>query len=186
MGRLGVEMPEHLEALIIEGDFAGHVGSVHENVKVVAAGPGVFGIAPAIGVVMEAEDEVGLNEAVDDVGAGVDFGGAVEDFFGGEPVGKIGEKVLRAFGGDRFVGFANEGYFGTQLFEEGLEMFRGGEGEVALADGNLSGVVGEGLEVALLEFGEFAADVAGVDSDVELVEGRKRFEGSGGEGEGDF
>ena len=111
LGRLGVEMTEHLEALVIQGDLAGHIGTVHKDVEMIAAGPGVFGIVPSIGVVVEAEDEVGLDEAVNNVGAGTDFGGAIEDFFGGKTVGEIGEKVLGAFGSDGFGGFANEGDF---------------------------------------------------------------------------
>ena len=81
-GAFGEEMAHHLEALVVEGDLAGHIGSVDENVKVVAGGPRLFGVVPGFGIVVETEHEVGLDDLVDEVGAGADFGGAVEEFFG--------------------------------------------------------------------------------------------------------
>ena len=48
-------------------------------------------------------------------------------------------------------------------------MLSGSEGEVSFSNWNLVGVVGKGGEVALLDIGELAADVTGVDSDVDLV-----------------
>ena len=47
-------------------------------------------------------------------------------------------------------------------------MESGGEGEVAFADGNMGRVVGKRLEVALFQFSKIAADMSGVDGDVEL------------------
>ena len=43
---------------------------------------GVVGIAPGIGVEMEAEHEIGLEGIVDEFGAGADLGGAVEQALG--------------------------------------------------------------------------------------------------------
>lgn len=65
-------------------------------------------------------------------------------------------------------------------------MFGCGKGELAFADGDLVRVVFERLEVTLFEKGEFAADVSGVDGDVELVEGRERREWGKFGGKGDF
>ena len=186
LGGVGVEVAEHLEALVVEGDFAGHVGAIDEEVEVVARGPGVLGVGPAIGVVVEAEDEVGFDGLVDEVGAGADFGSAVEELFGGEPVREVGEEVCGPLGGDGFVFFADEGDFGAKIFQQSLQVFGGREGELAFANGDLFRVVGEGGKVTLFEDCEFATDVTGVDGDVDFVERGEGEDFGGAFGEEDF
>ena len=82
----------------------------------VARGPGVFGIIPSIGIVVEAKDKVGLDGVVNEVGAGTNLGGAIEEFISGDPVGEIRKKVLWALFCNGLEGVADEGDFGSKFF----------------------------------------------------------------------
>ena len=148
---------------------------------------GVVGVAPCLGVEVQAEDEVGLNGFIDELGAGADLGGAIEEALGefaegggivGGALGSEGGKVFRAQRGDRFGGAADEGDGGSEVLEKRLEQFRDVKGHVAFGDRLFL----TDLEPALLDLRPLAADVAGVDGDVEV---RQRFPlGRDGEGGG--
>lgn len=65
---------EHFEALVIGADFAEAVGSVAEDVVVVfVAEGGAGGVAPFFGVHVEAENEIGFDDIIDEAGAIADF-----------------------------------------------------------------------------------------------------------------
>lgn len=120
------EFFEEGEALVCEADFVFGVGSIDEDVEMGAWDEGWFsGVAPACGVEVEAEDEVGLDGVVDEVGAGADLGGAVEELFGklaeaggvfSGGIGGEGAEIARAEGGDGVVGGADEGDGRAQFF----------------------------------------------------------------------
>ena len=77
------EFLEQGETLVGEQDFLVGVGTVQQKMEVGAVDEnGLVRVAPGFGVEVEAEDEVGLERLVDEVGAGADFGGAVEEAFG--------------------------------------------------------------------------------------------------------
>ncbi len=168
------EFFEEGEALVGEVDFVGGVGAVEEDVEVCFGDEGgVGGVAPCFGVEVEAEDEVGFDGLVDELGAGADFGGAVEEAFGeffeGGGVFGVFCEVVEVFGAEGCDGFcfgADEGDFGAHFFEDGFEFFGNDEGHVAFGDR----FVGADLEPAFFDFSPWAADVAGVDGDVEFGE----------------
>ena len=184
------EFFEHGEALVGEGDFLVVVGTVEEEMEVGAVDEGwLVGVAPAFGVEVEAEDEVWLEGEVDEVGAGADFGGAVEESFGefleggwGVVAGGRGGLVDEGLGaeqGDGFWFFADEGDAGAEGFELGAEEFGDEECHVAFGDGGLAIYA----EPAFFHFRPFTADVTGVDGDVESIEGfsfRRRWQVGGG------
>ena len=148
---------------------------------------GVCGIAPCGSVEMEAENEVWLDGVVNEIGAGTDFSGAVEELFGktAEGIGiglggGIGEgfEILRADGGDWFWGGADEGDFGAHFAEEGCEDLGDFECHIAFGDGG----IGANLEPAFFDFRPISADVAGIDGDVEVLEGFFNWGGCAGGG----
>lgn len=172
------EFVEHVEALVFAGEFVGAPGAGDEEVEVVGFDEGGFGgVAPGFGVEVEGDDEVGFDPVVDDVGAGADLGGAVEEAFTFELDGAWGGGfVFVAEGGfgvvEEFVGAeacggggagAGEVDVGAEGFEAGDEEFGDEEGHVAFGDG--FGVAD--LEPAFFHAGPFAADVAGVEGDDE-------------------
>ena len=74
---------EQGEALVGEGNLMIVVSAVDEDVHVgVIDERGLVGITPGFGIEMEAEDEVGLECFIDQLGAGVDFGSPVEKALG--------------------------------------------------------------------------------------------------------
>jgi len=72
-------------------------------------------------------------------------------------------QIFRAERGDGFGGGADEGDLGAHFLEKGFEEFRDAEGHVSFGD---RFIVAD-LEPALFGFRPFAADVAGIDGDVE-------------------
>ncbi len=142
---------EGFEALVVEGEFAGEETAVGEDVEVVGGGEARVGgvAAPAVGVEVEAEDEVGFEDGVDAAAAFSDFGGAVEEPFAFAAEGSVGdggavlleaetsgfEEVWRAERSERVVGGADEVDVSAHGFEDGAEGGGGGEGEVAFLDG---------------------------------------------------
>ena len=69
--------------MVVEGEFAGEETAVGEDVEVVGGGEARVGgvAAPAVGVEVETEDEVGFEDGVDAAAAFSDFCGAVEETF---------------------------------------------------------------------------------------------------------
>ena len=181
---------EGLETLVVEGEFAGEETAVGENVEVVGGGEArVDGVAaPAVGIEVEAEDEVGFEDGVDAAAAFSDFCGTVEETFAFAADGTVGdggavlleaeasgfEEVWWSEGSERVVGGADEVDASAHGFEDGAEGSGGGEREVAFLDwGGVAHAV-----PAFFHAGPWAADVAWVDGDAEVCEGL------GGIGEG--
>lgn len=130
----------------------------------VLSGNGGFGGGA---VVVEAEDEVGLDGFVDEAGAGADFRGAVEQR------GVI--EVVELVGCDGFELIADKGDPGSLFFEKGFQKSGCFEGHGAFLDGRKTGI----FMMPFLEFRVFPADVAGVDGNVQA---REWFAGVGGPG----
>ena len=85
-------------------DFIGCEGADKKDVKMGARDErGIVGVAPGLGVEMEAENEVGLDGLVDELGAGTDLGGAIKKAIGvaAGGIGVVGG-VLGGEGGEVF------------------------------------------------------------------------------------
>ena len=169
--------------MVVEGEFAGEETAVGENVEVVGGGEArVDGVAaPAVGIEVEAEDEVGFEDGVDAAAAFSDFCGTVEETFAFAADGTVGdggavlleaeasgfEEVWWSEGSERVVGGADEVDVSAHGFEDGAEGSGGGEGEIAFLDwGGVAHAV-----PAFFHAGPWAADVAWVDGDAEVCEG---------------
>jgi hypothetical protein len=150
------------------------------------------GISPGFGIEVKTEDDIRFDLLIDTEGAGVDFGDAIEELFAlplerkkagfsldaGIAIGRCGEAGLpEGFGSERTEiprGFcrdglrmlADEGNIGTEGSETLLENAGSEKGEVPFLDG-LSRLE---AEVTLLHDAKVAADVAGVDSNVEITQ----------------
>ena len=135
---------------------------------------GMIWVAPSFGVEVEAEDEVGLECAVDEIGAGADFGGAVEQSLGGFLdfggrcfwaagfAGK-GEQCRGADGSHGLGIFSHKGNTGAEGFQLWFQKLGDLEAHVALANGCSFA----DDEPAFFHLRPCAADVAGVDGDLE-------------------
>ena len=97
LGSLIEKMVEHLEALIVEGEFIAHIGAVKDEVKVILFCPRIERVSPAVSVIVNTKDEVWFDSVVDEFGSGVDLGGAVEYFFGLFSFWKVGKEIFRRF-----------------------------------------------------------------------------------------
>jgi len=140
---------EGFEALVVEGQFTGQEAAMGNEVQVIGGGEGRRrGISPAVGIEMEADDEVGTKFGVYPMPAGADFGGAVEEPLGftddlcfggcvacvGEALACRGDEFSGPQGSERVGGFAQEKDGRAQVFEARFEKLGGGEGEVAFPD----------------------------------------------------
>lgn len=152
-----------------------------DEVKVIGGGEGGGrGISPAVGIEVEADDEVGFEFSVHAMPAGADFGGPVEetfgfadDFcfrggaaFGGEALACCGDEFRRPQGSEWAGGVADEEDGRAKVFKSRFEKLGGGEGEVAFPDGRRVPV----LERPLFHGGPWSAEVSGIDGDADAVE----------------
>lgn len=139
-------------------EFVCVIAAIDEDVCVLSG----YGDGGATGVEMEADDEIGLNFVINVFCAGSDFRGAVEESFDFEIF----------WGGccDWFFLVANEGDFGSECFEFGAEEFGGFERHAAFSDDQVVVI----LVMTFFHLGVFAADVAGVQGDMESVERSSR------------
>ena len=176
------ELDEHLEALIVVGEFLGAPGSCDEEVEVVFGDEGGLGwVAPVLGVEMEAEDDIGADRVVNQHGAAADFARAVKKalaFLGNRTgrdalalVTKRGDGLFAELGGANFREWirarAGQPHFGAEGFQALHEKLGDAERHVAFDNG----FVLSDLEPAFLDFGPLAADVTGVDGDAQACEG---------------
>ena len=152
-----------------------------DEVKVIAGGEGGGrGISPAVGIEVEADDEVGLEFSVHAMPAGADFGGPVEETFGfaedlcfrggaafgGEALACCGDQFRGPQGSERVGGVAEEEDGRAQVFKPRFEQLGGGEREVAFPYGRGIPV----LEGPLFHGGPWSAEVSRIDGDADAVE----------------
>ena len=152
----GEEALEHLEAFVVVRDFGFVKGSGENDMEVLSGGE----CRRARAIKVEADDEVGFDLFVDEVGAGADFGSAVEELGVGE--------VFRAERGDGFGFGSGERDARAKIFEKWLKVLCGAKSHGALLDGRCVGIV----EFALFDFCKFSTDVPGVYRDDEAFEGK--------------
>lgn len=153
------EFSEHVVFVVVVGELGPFVGAIGEDDEAAVAGEvGVVGVAPVVGVVVDADGEVGVL-FVDEVAAGANFGDAVE-----EEGGFVVDVLLRCemMTGSWRAGQAEEeggGVAGTGL--EGMT----GEGGDGFAMEVVGAEVGDGFVGVVLvlgpdDFGAVGLEVA--------------------------
>jgi hypothetical protein len=152
----GEEALEHLEAFVVVRDFGFVKGSREDDMEVLSGRE----CRRARAIKVEADDQVGFDLVVDEVGTGADFGGAVEELWIGE-----------VFGAERGNGFgfgSGERDARAEIFEKWFEILCGAEGHSTFLDNGRVGIV----EFAVFDFRKFSTDVPGVYRDDEALEGK--------------
>ncbi len=181
---------QQLQSFVILFDFALTVTTVDQDVVVIFAHKvRFFWIAPGFGIKMQTDNKIRFQLVIDLLGAGADFTAEVKKALGsvlkfvsgglatagqtGEPFLSFGLEVLTAQLGDRLGIIPGEGDAGTKSGEISLHDSGNFEGHIPLGDGE--GVFANAVP-ALFNLGEFPADVAGVDDNVQVGEGLWRVQ----------
>ncbi len=154
LGIAGEEADEHLKAFVVVHEFARVVAAVDQDVVVLArerdGGGG--------GIEVQAEDEIGLDLMIDELGSGPNLRCAVKKLFCLLDRCQGREEILRSGSGNGFIFFADKAHLGAEGFELGLDFLASEQSHFTLTDGEVVTIA----QLPFFHLGEVATNVAGI------------------------